>query len=200
MRGALNSLDPTDGRTLRRFKAMRRVQEVALDLFEARGFSAVTIEQIAAAAEVGPATVYRNFGSKERIVLWDDFDPQLFREVAARLPGTRPARAVVDAMIATLGPIYAAERSRILRRSRLVLGVPELRAAAAGDMRVLREGLAELFVARRAARAGLEASVVAAAVTGTLEMAIVEWVRVRGRTALAVLLRRAFQHLGTAVG
>ncbi|HEY7594201.1 MAG TPA: helix-turn-helix domain-containing protein, partial [Actinophytocola sp.] len=40
---------------------MRTIQEQALDLFDARGFDAVTIEEIAAAAEVSPSSVYRYF-------------------------------------------------------------------------------------------------------------------------------------------
>jgi AcrR family transcriptional regulator len=177
---------------------MRRVQEVALDLFEERGYARVTIEEIAAAAEVGPATIYRHFGTKERLVLWDDFDPQLFAAIAARLPTLPPARAVLEATLATLTPLYETERSRILRRAGLVLGVVELRDAAAADARVMREGLAALFVARKAARRGLEANVVAAAATVTLEAAIAEWVRVRGRVALATVLSRAFGHLAAA--
>ena len=178
---------------------MRRVQKAALDLFEAQGFAGVTIEEIAAAAEVGPATVYRNFGSKERLVLWDDFDPQLFAAIAARLPGTPPARAVLDATLVTLAPLYETERSRILRRARLVFGEPVLRDAAAADMRAMREALADLFVARKATERGLEAHVVAAATVATLEMAIAEWVRVRGRIGLAAVLRCAFRHLATVV-
>ena len=74
-----------DGRAERRLDAMRRVQAAALDLFEQRGYEQVTVEDIAAAAEVGPATVYRNFGGKERIVLWDEYDPMIFDAIAARL-------------------------------------------------------------------------------------------------------------------
>lgn len=184
-----------DGRTLRRFKAMRRVQEAALDLFEARGFEAVTIEEIAAAAEVGPATIYRNFGTKERIVLWDDLDPQLFAALAVQLDELPPLRAVLAATLATLAPLYETERVRILRRSRLAFGVPALRDASVADLRAMREGLADLFVARKAAERGLEANVLAAAAVATLEMAIAEWVHARGKVALAVVLRRAFRHL-----
>ena len=47
---------------------MRRIQLAALTLFERRGFERITIEDIARAARVGPATVYRHFITKERIV------------------------------------------------------------------------------------------------------------------------------------
>ena len=42
----------TEARERWRINAMRTIQERALDLFDARGFDAVTIEEIAAAAEV----------------------------------------------------------------------------------------------------------------------------------------------------
>ncbi|MEW9555492.1 TetR/AcrR family transcriptional regulator [Nonomuraea sp. NPDC050783] len=61
-------------RERRRIKAMRAIQEHALDLFDERGFDAVTIEEIAAAAEVSPSSVYRYFGTKEGIVVADEFD------------------------------------------------------------------------------------------------------------------------------
>ncbi len=61
-------------RERQRLKAMRTIQERALDLFDARGFGAVTIEEIAAAAEVSPSSVYRYFGTKEGLLVADEFD------------------------------------------------------------------------------------------------------------------------------
>ena len=57
-----------------RVNAMRTIQEQALDLFDERGFDAVTIEEIAAAAEVSPSSVYRYFGTKEGLIVADEFD------------------------------------------------------------------------------------------------------------------------------
>jgi AcrR family transcriptional regulator len=71
--------------------AMRRIQEVALDLFDERGFENVTIEQIAEAAEVSPSSVYRYFGTKEQVVLRDDFDVQFFEAVEAELATSPPS-------------------------------------------------------------------------------------------------------------
>ena len=57
---------------------MRRIQEVALDRFDKRGFEDVTIEQIAEAAEVSPNSVYRWFGTKKQVVLRHEFEPEFF--------------------------------------------------------------------------------------------------------------------------
>jgi AcrR family transcriptional regulator len=64
---------------------MRAIQECALDLFDERGFDAVTIEEIAAAAEVSPSSVYRYFGTKEGILVADEFDRMGEEEIASIL-------------------------------------------------------------------------------------------------------------------
>ena len=56
---------------------MHRIQAVALDLFERHGFDAVSIEQVADAAEVSPSTVYRYFGTKEGLVIHDEYDDRV---------------------------------------------------------------------------------------------------------------------------
>lgn len=185
-----------DGRTRKRFAAMRRVQEVALELFGKRGFADVTIEEIAAAADVGPATVYRNFGTKERIVTWDDYDAGLFEVIAARLAAKEePAHAVLEGILESLAPIYARDKARLLRRTRLVHEIPEIRATTAGDLAAMRDALAALFLRTRAVRSELDAQVQAAAFVGALEVALAHWVRGKGETSLAAILRKAFAAL-----
>ncbi len=174
---------------------MRRIQDAALDLFETRGYADVTIEDIAKRADVGPATVYRNFTTKERIVMWDDYDSTLFAQIEARLPG--PILEVVrDAVIESLGPIYVRDRARLLRRSRLLFAVPAIREASAGEQQLMRTALAELFVARKAAKAGIGADVVAGAIVAALVISVEHWVRGGGRVALGTIVGRAFAALG----
>ena len=45
-----------------------RIEQTALELFRARGFDHVTVEDVCAAAGVAPATFYRYFGTKEEVV------------------------------------------------------------------------------------------------------------------------------------
>lgn len=187
---------PDDGRVRRRVEAMRRVQDAALDLFEERGYAAVTVDEIAVAAGVGPATVYRSFGTKERVVLWDEYDPMLLDAIASRLRDGPLLAAVTGALVASLDRVYKSDKRRILRRARLIFSEPPLAAAAAVDSAAMRGALAELFVKEGAARDAFDASVAAAAVVATLETAVRRWVEERGRTPMADVLAAAFRSLG----
>ena len=178
---------------------MRRVQDQALRLFADRGYGAVTVEEIAAAAGVGPATVYRNFGSKEGMVLWDPYDPLLFDELAARLPGTPLVAALQDALVSALDRVYAEDAARILRRSRLLFAEPALQAAAAASQAELRRGLSTLLTATGAVAEDLEADVLAGAFVAVLAVAVEYWVRADGNVPLQQFLRQALRcltHLG----
>jgi AcrR family transcriptional regulator len=56
-------------RELKRERTRRLIADKAFELFTDHGFGRTTVEQIAAAAEVGPSTLYRYFPTKETLVL-----------------------------------------------------------------------------------------------------------------------------------
>jgi AcrR family transcriptional regulator len=64
-----------------------RIAEAGLELFVSQGFAATTIDQIAAAANVGRRTVFRHFPSKETI-LFDHLVVQ--RDAALQMLRDRP--------------------------------------------------------------------------------------------------------------
>jgi AcrR family transcriptional regulator len=68
-------------RQRQRLKRRACILEVAASLFKSVGYSKTTVEAIADDAEVGVATVYKYFGTKEQI-LADLFQPQLEKSFA----------------------------------------------------------------------------------------------------------------------
>ena len=174
---------------------MARIQAAALDLFEARGFAAVSIESIAAAAGVGPATLYRNFGSKERLVLWDEYDPMLLEALVAALAEVDVLTAVQRALAGSLAGIYRDDRERILRRARLVRSTPALTLAAAADQHALQAAIGGVLRASGHARDELAAQVFAGAIGAAIAAGLDRWLDGDGREPLARCFRMALARL-----
>ncbi|MDO5696683.1 MAG: TetR family transcriptional regulator [Dermatophilus congolensis] len=117
-------------RERKRVATIRRVQAVAIDLFEARGFDAVTIEQVAEAAEVSPSTVYRYFGTKEGLVIHDEHDDELLALLTPELLRSADLFTAVEAGLRAITPEhFERDLELVKRRTRLWFEVPSVRAA-----------------------------------------------------------------------
>lgn len=132
-------------RERKRQRAMRTIQERALDLFDERGFDAVTIEEIAAAAEVSASSVYRYFGTKERIVVADEFD----RMSQAALDEVLDVKDPVGSL---LGVVRSYETSPDARqdphqRVRYIFQEPSVRTAACATLDRASQRIAPMFEA-----------------------------------------------------
>jgi AcrR family transcriptional regulator len=174
------------------------IQEHALRLFARQGYEATTVEQIAAAAEVSPSTFFRYFPTKEDVVLADDYDPLLIAAFEAVPPEVPPAAALRQAMRAAFGEIDAAERARVLERTKLSLSVPALRARTLENMAATINMLAEP-VARRLGRDPSDFGVrtLVGAWLGALIVAVFEWVASDGAKDLGDLADQALAHLAS---
>ncbi|WP_374936808.1 TetR/AcrR family transcriptional regulator, partial [Streptomyces sp. Ru71] len=60
-------------RERKKLRTGQAIRQAARRLIDERGYDNTTTEQIAAAAEVSPSTVFRYFPSKEHIVLTDGY-------------------------------------------------------------------------------------------------------------------------------
>lgn len=167
---------PVGLRALKRQRTRNTIQTEALRLFTQHGYEATTCEQIAAAAEVSPATFFRYFPTKEDVVLADDYDALLLALVHDRPAHESPVRAVRRSLAAALEAVYGLDVETIRQRLRLVLSVPALRARRYEQTRATEALLAqELAVRMQAAPADLEVRAVAAALVAALVVAVEEW-------------------------
>ena len=86
-------------RERKRAAARTHILSTAIGLFSRRGIDAVTIDEIAAAADVGKGTIYNYFAAKEDIVVafMADLEARLAPAIARFRPGERPVdRALAD--------------------------------------------------------------------------------------------------------
>ncbi|WP_179235302.1 TetR family transcriptional regulator [Streptomyces sp. CS113] len=103
--------------------------EAALQLLAAKGFDAVTIDEIASAAGVSKRTFFRYFASKEDVVVQflTDMGADIHRDLAARPTGERPSLALRSALSGPLATC-ADHSDRALRVVQLILRTPALHA------------------------------------------------------------------------
>jgi AcrR family transcriptional regulator len=143
--------EPTGLRERKKAKTRAAIQRHALRLFHEQGYSATTVDQIAAAAEISQSTFFRYFPTKEATVLYDAFDPILVAAALAQPAELSPLaalRATVDTIREQItGEAWEAER----RRQLLVFREPELRSAIMDQFAEGLDLLADL-AARRTGR------------------------------------------------
>ncbi|GMQ86595.1 MAG: hypothetical protein BMS9Abin07_2180 [Acidimicrobiia bacterium] len=162
---------PVTLRQQKKRETFLRIQDQAFRLAETAGFTAITVEDIAAAARVSASTVYRYFGTKEGIFLWDEFELPATELLTVELERQAPLDAVLAALTSLGGMGFHIPDDEMRQRVRFVYAEPALRAAMGETFQVFEGKLTDLFVEAGstdplAARilAGMTMTLVAAAV------------------------------------
>jgi AcrR family transcriptional regulator len=95
-------------------RTRRLISDKAFELFTCNGYQRTTIEQIAAAAEVGPRTLYRYFPTKETLVV-EFVRTSLFDalEVLRAQPST-PLPVALNTVIGRVLDVMATDPGRVL--------------------------------------------------------------------------------------
>jgi AcrR family transcriptional regulator len=167
---------PEGLRGRRRAAAIKRIQEVALDLFDERGFEHVTIEEIAEAADVSPSSVYRYLGTKEGIVLYDEFDFRLIEAVEAELRSHPPVEAVRRALASVMAAFFGRDEELARRKLRYALENPHLHAAMTQQVDQLSQLVADALARASGRAAGeLDIQVIASTLVWALTTAARIW-------------------------
>src|SRR5690606_7539673 len=166
-------------RERKKAKTREAILREALRLFRERGYHATTVEQIAEAAEISPATFFRYFPAKEDLVRLDRFPPLV--EALAEQPPGRPVTVLRGAFRAAFASLSAEEIAAGHEREVFAATVPELLVA---NLRRSPDLIREVraLVADRAGLAPDDPGVRDAigAVFGVVAMVWLEWARTPG--------------------
>ena len=132
----------TSLRETKRIRTMTGIQKAAVELFAENGFANTTVEEIAREADVGPATVYRHFETKEGIVLWDEYDSEFMEAMQTLIAAEGLAPALQALCVEVDEGMDEAARRRHRSRVRLVDSEPALRKQSVANGIAIAEMIA----------------------------------------------------------
>jgi len=123
------------------------ITEVAIELFAARGFDRVNVDDVAHAAGIARRTLFRYYSSKNAI-LWGEFDAHLqhLREVLESMDREEPLDEALRAALLAFNTFDDSETARHRIRMRVILETPELQSYSMTMYSGWRDVIAE-FVA-----------------------------------------------------
>jgi AcrR family transcriptional regulator len=192
-------------RERKKLATRRQLRGAALHLVAEHGMANVTVEDIAAAADVSPRTFFNYFPSKEAVLF--GADPDRIAALRERVVRQAPGEPVLDALRMVMvsdAQAVADELSELggepadwLRRMKQARADPHLRAAHAAQMamveRAVTEGLAERLGTdpERDPYPGL----LAATAAGVFRASMTFWAGSGGTVPLSQLIDLAFRAL-----
>jgi AcrR family transcriptional regulator len=176
----MTELLPGGLREKNRLRVEQDLSRAAMDLFASRGFDAVTVDAIAAAAGVSRRTFFRYFPTKEDVFFARRREQH--EKLASLLAGPRPrgerAFDTVRSALLALASDHLASRERILAEQQILAAAPALavrdlewdRRAEQAFAATLEAGSADDAASKRRAR------LCAGALVGALRVVIEGWI------------------------
>jgi len=193
------SAAPVEGlRERHRKRTAADLEEAALALFCTKGFDAVTIDDIAAAADVSRRTFFRYFASKEDVILSDH--PKRLDELHAALnrrPADEPALTALRHAILSLAGSYEEQRDHMLARFRLVTDTPALEARSLCLQRNWETSVTAMLAERMGVDPAkdLRPGTVAATTMAAMRVATANWLAGGGQGDLPAIVAAALDLL-----
>ena len=141
--------DPPHRLGRRRSTTWDHISNVAIDLFAARGFDEVSVDDVAEAAGIARRTLFRYYPSKNALP-WGDFDAHLnhMRDLLAELEPGVPVRDALRTALLAFNTFDEAETARHRQRMRVILQTAALQAYSM-TMYAGWRAVVAAFVARR---------------------------------------------------
>jgi mycofactocin system transcriptional regulator len=141
--------DPQHRVGRRRSTTWDHISNVAIDLFAARGFDEVSVEDVAEGAGIARRTLFRYYPSKNALP-WGDFDAHLahMRDLLADVDAAVPIGAALRTALLAFNTFDEAETARHRQRMRVILETAALQAYSM-TMYAGWRAVVAAFVARR---------------------------------------------------
>jgi len=193
------SAAPVEGlRERHRKRTAADLEEAALALFCEKGFDAVTIDDIAAAADVSRRTFFRYFASKEDVILSDH--PKRLDELQAALdrrPADEPVLTALRHAILSLAGSVEEQRDHMMRRFRLVSTTPALEARSLCLQRNWETSVTTMLAERMGVDPArdLRPGTVAATTMAAMRVATANWLASGGQGDLPAIVEDALDLL-----
>jgi AcrR family transcriptional regulator len=160
---------PAGLRERKKARTRAAIRQHALRLFREQGYYVTTIEQIADAAEVSPATFFRYFPTKEDVVLQDDFDVISLGALERQPSELGPIAAFRAAAAETYASLSPADLARFRETIELTAVIPEIRARAIDEFARTINQIGDAVAARAGRRSDdFEVRTVAGAIIGVI--------------------------------
>ncbi len=162
-------------------------------LFSARGYDAVTVEEIAAAAGVSHMTFFRHFPTKVSVLLDDPYDPVIGEMVAATdrcLPALERIRL---GLLQAWEHVDEPDDEMTRARFRILTRHEDIIAHAWANNRKTEQVIVAALESTGAP--GLEARVATGAVMGAMMAALIDWGEHDDSGTLGDMVRFALQQL-----
>jgi mycofactocin system transcriptional regulator len=190
--------EPKVGR--RRSTSPHHITDVAIELFVARGFADVSVDDVAQAAGISRRSLFRYFASKNAIP-WGDFDTHLahLRDLLDKVDRRVPLGEALRSALLAFNTFDESETVRHRQRMRVILQTAELQAYSMTMYAGWREVIAG-FVARRSdcKTTDLLPQTVAWTMLGVALSAYEHWLADES-VPLPVALGNAFDVVGSAL-
>ncbi|MEU1195590.1 TetR family transcriptional regulator [Streptomyces sp. NPDC005813] len=173
-------------RERKRQRMYEDVSEIAIGMFLEKGFDAVSVAEVAAAADISKPTLFRYFPSKEDLVLYRFADHET--EAAQVVAGRPEGQSVIGALrahfldgLGRLDPVTGLnDHPAVLAYLRLLYGTPSLVARLYEYLERSEGALAE------ALGGGLDARLAAGQITAVRRiLALENWRRIAGGETVA---------------
>ena len=175
-----------------------RISAVAVDLFAEYGFDNVTVEQVAAAADISTRSFHRYFPAKEDAVIGDPAPwGEFVRDALASRPDTEPVwdslRAAYQALLSTTASGGQLQGRKVMR---VLTSTPSLRARNLEKHLLWAQMLTPIVQSRLSGEnTSLRARTIVQASLSCFDTALTTWAHVDTAVTAAELLQASFDTL-----